>query len=181
MARLDTQVDTQGDPSSATTLLLRSATQAKDPDSRYRVRIEIDLGGRLASGNAEGYGTEAVELRLAAEATIAALREATGGILDLELVGIKRIQAFDSHAVLVTLNSGGDLRARLVGAAALLDTHIAEGAALAVLSALKNGPAGTGPATRPSARLRTRSGQAPTANGSGARPRNGSQVRRLRP
>lgn len=116
---------------------LRSATLTKEPDSGFHVRIEIDAGGHVGSAEAGGFGSEAVELRLAAEATIVALREATGGAVDLHLVGIKRVRAFDAHAALVSLSAQSDLGPRLVGAAPL-DGNVAEGAALAVLSALEN-------------------------------------------
>lgn len=124
---------------------LRSATLTTEPGSGFHVRIEIEAGGPVGSADAEGFGSEAVELRLAAEATIEALREATGGLVDLHLVGIKRVQAFDTRTVLVALSAQSNLGSRLVGAAPL-NGNVAEGAALAVLRALENP---TGPARRP--------------------------------
>lgn len=139
------QPDTRPDSAPMAPPALRFATHAKAPDSGFRVRIQVEVGGRLGSGEGEGCGTETVELRVAAEATLGALREATQGVVDLNLVGIKRIQAFDAHTILVALSSRSDFRPRLVGAA-LLDGNIAQGAALAILNALESR---SGPGRRP--------------------------------
>lgn len=116
---------------------LRSAMLAEEPDSGFHVRIEIEAGGPVGSAEARGCGSEAVELRLAAETAIAALRKATRGTIDLHLIGIKQVQAFDAHAVLVSLSTEKDLGSPVLGAAPL-NGNVAEGAALSILSALEN-------------------------------------------
>lgn len=138
--------------SSACAHRLRSATLTVEPSSGFRVRIEVEVGGRLGVAEVRGFGSEAVELRLAAEATLAALRKASEGRIELRLVGIKRLRAFDANAVLVSLAANGDDGSQLVGAVPL-DGNTAEGAALAVLGALGNHAASARPALEPALAL----------------------------
>ena len=117
---------------------LLSATLTVEPSSGFRVRIEVEVAGRLGAAEARGFGSEDIELRLAGEATIAALRRASEGRIDLHLVGIKRLRAFDAHAVLVSLATNAEENGGQLVGAVPLNGSTAEGAARAVLSALGN-------------------------------------------
>ena len=106
------------------------------PNGRYRARVvlEGDPGDRF-EGSADGLGSEAGELRCAAEAAADALRSAAEKKLDFELLGVKAVRAFDSTVVIVALSCHNDVPAvRLVGSCLTEDTpHRC--AAMAVLSA----------------------------------------------
>lgn len=121
----------------STTPRLRSAILAQKPDSGFQVLVEIEAGGPVGSAEARGCGSESVELRVAAETAIEALRKATGGTVNLHFVGIKQVQAFDARAVLVSVSTENNLEDRILGVAPL-NGNVAEGAALAILSALEN-------------------------------------------
>lgn len=106
------------------------------PNGRYRTRVvlEGDPGDHF-EGSAEGLGSEAGELRCAAEAAADALRSAVEKKLDFELLGVKAVRAFDSTVVIVALSCHNGVPAvRLVGSCLTEDTpHRC--AAMAVLSA----------------------------------------------
>ncbi len=106
------------------------------PNGRYRARVvlEGDPGERFV-GTAEGLGSEAAELRCAAEAAADALRGAVEEKLSFELLGVKAVRAFDSTVVIVALSCHNGIPAvRLVGSCLTQETpHRC--AALAVLSA----------------------------------------------
>ena len=70
------------------------------PNGRYRSRVvlEGDPGDRFV-GMAEGLGSQAGELRCAAEAATDALGGAVDGKLSFELLGVKAVRAFDSTVV----------------------------------------------------------------------------------
>lgn len=131
---------------------LRSATLTRQPGSGLHVRVELEHDGGLCAAEARGFGSDTVELRLAADATIEALREATEGRIDLRLRGIKRVQAFDAYAVLVSVRVDADRPGRLVGAAVPRNGNMVEAAAAAVLSALAH-RAGSAPRPTPGPRL----------------------------
>ena len=106
----------------------------RDRGSHVHVVVELELPNRTERGEAEGVGTETVELRLAAEATLEAIHAAIGRT-QFRLLGIKRIHAFDADVVLVVLREHeGDARQRFVGAVPVRDTLV-HGAAGAVLDA----------------------------------------------
>ncbi|MFQ5889061.1 MAG: hypothetical protein ACE5JR_03300 [Gemmatimonadota bacterium] len=104
----------------------------RERGSNLRIRVELERDGEAYSGDAAGVGLDTVELRLAVDATLAALRRAAPKAPAFRLVGIKRVHAFDADVVLVSLReeSGG----RLLGAVAV-EESLAEGAARAVLDA----------------------------------------------
>jgi len=115
-------------------LRLAAADVERDRGSRVRVEVELTLGDRSLRGELEGVGTETVELRLAAEATLDAIHEGLG--MDrFRLLGIKRLHAFDADVILVVLREGeGDATRRLVGAVPVRTTLV-RGAAAAILDA----------------------------------------------
>lgn len=115
-------------------LRLSSVEVERDRGSHAHVIVELELPDRTARGEADGVGTETVELRLAAVATLDAIHSAIGKIR-FRLLGIKRIHAFDADVILVVLQEHeGDARRRFVGAVPVRDTLV-HGAAGAVLDA----------------------------------------------
>jgi hypothetical protein len=111
-----------------------SAELIQEAGSRIRVRVELEHEGQSFAAEEAGIGLEPMQLRLAADATLAAIRMATDRYA-CSLIGVKRLHAFDADVVLVSLRSTDDRERRFIGAVAVRDT-LAEGAALAVLDAL---------------------------------------------
>jgi len=115
-------------------LRLESADVERERGSRVRVGVDLTLGDRSLRGEGEGVGTEMVELRLAALATLDAIHEALGHDR-FRLLGIKRLHAFDADVILVVLREGeGDGMRRLIGAVPVRSTLV-RGAAAAILDA----------------------------------------------
>lgn len=86
-------------------------------------------------GQSEGFGSQAGELRCAAQACVNALTDAVQSNMRFELFGVKTVRAFDSTVIIVSLaihkEGGGH---RVVGSY-LTDDDTARGAAIAVLNA----------------------------------------------
>ena len=112
-----------------------SAELAREPGSTIHVHVKIEQAGRAFYAKTEGVGLEAVELRLAAHATLAAVNEATGKASNLRLVGIKRLHAFDADVVLVSVRDENHGGYPLIGAVPVRG-GLVYAAALAVLSAV---------------------------------------------
>ena len=112
-----------------------SAKLARGADSTIRVQVKIKHASCVTCAEMEGVGLEAVELRLAAQATLAAVREATGNAANFSLVGIKRLHVFDADVVLVSLQDANHGGYPVVGAMPVRE-RLVEAAALAVLSAV---------------------------------------------
>lgn len=105
------------------------------PNGDCNVRVTLGWGGDdPVVGEARGHGSEAGELRCAAQACLNALTAVIRGTA-FELLGVKAVRAFDSSVVIVSLAvSGGEQGPRLVGSY-LADKDLPKGAALAVLNA----------------------------------------------
>ncbi len=115
-------------------LRISSVEVERDRGSHAHVVVELAVRDRIEKGEADGVGTETVELRLAAVATLDAVHAAIGETR-FRLLGIKRMHAFDADVILVVLQEHeGDSRQRFVGAVPVRDTLI-HGAAAAVLDA----------------------------------------------
>ncbi len=113
-----------------------SAKLARGADSTIRVQVKIKQDSRVTCAETEeGVGLEVVELRLAAQATLAAVSEATGNAVNFSLVGIKRLHVFDADVVLVSLQDANHGGCPLVGVTPVRE-RLVEAAALAVLSAV---------------------------------------------
>ena len=112
-----------------------SAKLARGADSTVRVQVKIKQASCDTCFEMEGVGLEAVELRLAAQATLAAVREATGNAASFSLVGIKRLHVFDADVVLVSLQDANHGGRPLVGVMPVRE-RLVEAAALAVLNAV---------------------------------------------
>jgi hypothetical protein len=104
-----------------------------EPGSQVRTSVELSFGDRSYVATSEGIGTETMEIRLAALATLEALIEVTGAQPFL-LVGIKLMHAFDADVILVALRDPAAEGSRYIGAVAVRTTHVAAAAA-AVLDA----------------------------------------------
>ena len=98
-------------------------------------------------GKASGQSSPVSDLRVAAEAGIAAIEKFTSGGLKLELLGVKALRAFDANIVIVSVEvKRGDGPARLLGitgepgparllGAACNEENLARAAVVAVLNA----------------------------------------------
>ena len=87
-------------------------------------------------GSAEELGSQAGELRCAAQAALGAIERAIAAEVNFELLGVKAVRAFDATVVIVSLTSRDQAAraSRLVGSY-ITDDLSARGAALAVLNA----------------------------------------------
>ena len=86
-------------------------------------------------GTAEELGSQAGELRCAAQAAVGAIERAVGVEAKFELLGVKAVRAFDATVVIVSLTSKQQEKAsRLVGSY-ITDDFSSRGAALAVMNA----------------------------------------------
>ena len=120
-----------------------SAESSRTPGSRFDVRITLalqdpgedsDESESRYVGEASGVGDVVLEPRLAVEATLTAIAEATGDPEYFRLLGIKVVHAFDTRVVLVCLRTSDDRSAQVVGAVPLSGT-MARTAATAALDA----------------------------------------------
>lgn len=93
----------------------QGAEVERAPGSEIRVRVRLETGDGIYVGKERGTGSGVVELRLAAEATLAALEEAVPGGPRLQLAGVKSVHAFDADAVLVSLRVDGPDGKSLLG------------------------------------------------------------------
>lgn len=96
--------------------------------------VELEWAGQTFAEEAEGESGSALELRLAALATVRTLEGILGGRMKFDLVGIKGLRAFDSDVVVALLTSPQASGGGLVGAALATD-NLYRSAALAVLNA----------------------------------------------
>jgi hypothetical protein len=107
-------------------------------EANGRCEAEVTLGfgtGERWVGTAEGLGSDAGEMRCAAEATLRAIEHSSANSVTFELLGVKAVRAFDTIVLIVSvaLRERGESR-RLVGSF-LADQDHTRGAALAILNA----------------------------------------------
>lgn len=121
--------------------LLRAVAD-RAPGSRIEVTVTLRIGRSNYEGASEGVGHEIIELRTAAEATMDALHEAIG-YAHFQLLGIKRLHAFDADVVLVALRDREDASQRYIGAVPVRATllHAAAGAVLDATNRIVTRPA----------------------------------------
>ncbi len=122
------------DAGSGGRVTLRDAELTRERGSRLRVRVALSRGDRLVEKELHGVGDEVIELRLAAEATIAALDQLINRPGYFDLVGIKHLHAFDSPVVLVCVRAGPGYAKKLIGCVPAPRT-LHQGVAMAVLHA----------------------------------------------
>jgi len=91
--------------------------------------------GRQFAAESEGVASQTGELRCSAVAAVQALMQAVEPRVELELLGIKAVRAFDATVVIVSMSARAESAvSRLVGSY-LTETDPPRGAALAVLNA----------------------------------------------
>ncbi len=118
---------------------LRFSEFALDRLANGRCRARVVLTWQEVNefvGESEGLGSQAGELRCAAEACVTALTKAMKGELKFELLGVKAVRAFDSSVVIVSMAVPDQNEThRLVGCFLTEEADPTRGAALAVLNA----------------------------------------------
>lgn len=94
---------------------LVSAELTRDQGSNAVIRVELERGGRYRSAERRAIGDEMVLLRSAALATLDALDDLLGQMGPFQLVGVKRILAFDAAVVLACVRAPSDPPGKLTG------------------------------------------------------------------
>jgi hypothetical protein len=94
---------------------LLAVERTEEHDIRVRIRVSLEWEGRPYNGEATGDPSEQIELRTAAFAALRAVSAIVGESLDVRLLGVKRLRAFDADLVTVSLLTGAPPH-RLVGA-----------------------------------------------------------------
>lgn len=102
---------------------------------RVTIKVGLQWDDAVHTGSAAGEGGSAIELKTTARATVDALERLTDQDLQLRIIGVKPIRAFDSDLMVASLIRAGVGHQRLVGAVVVSGGSL-EAAALAVLSAL---------------------------------------------
>lgn len=110
-----------------------SATVQTPRMGRAHAVVELEWAGRTVRGEVEGESGYALELRLAAMATLAALDQVMDGRVKFQMVGIKPFRAFDADVVVALVRSDVDGKS-LIGAALAADDPY-RAASVAVLNA----------------------------------------------
>jgi len=106
------------------------------PNGRCRARVGLTWKeSEQFTGESEGLGSQAGELRTAAEACVRALTDAVQGAMGFELLGVKAVRAFDATVVIVSMAVQGEGAGHRVVGSYLTENDAARGAALAVLNA----------------------------------------------
>ncbi len=108
----------------------------RNPQGGCTVEVELEwTDGVRVTGRATGQSSEVVDLRIAAEAALKAIAIFSEGALDLELIGVKHVRAFDANVVIVAIaNRKADGPQRLLGSA-LVESDPVHGSVIAVLGA----------------------------------------------
>lgn len=117
-------------------LKFREFTFQRLASGRCRARVVLSWAdGRQFTGESDGVASQAGELRCSAVAAVQALVQAVEPRVELELLGVKAVRAFDATVVIVSMSAHVQSAAsRLVGSY-LTETDPPRGAALAVLNA----------------------------------------------
>ena len=125
-----------GRPAVAERLRFQQFAFDRLPNGRCSARVLLSwTDGREFNGESEGVTSHAGELRCSAEAAVRALEDAVSPGVQLELLGVKAVRAFDATVVIVSLSVRSEGSAwRMVGSY-LTESDPPRGAALAVLNA----------------------------------------------
>jgi hypothetical protein len=118
---MDTTVDARS------RLRFDSLNHVRTPDGSGRVSVRLEWGGQMYEGTVSCLETQQGVLKAASQAALAATLASRSGNgsgaggnsgIDLEVVGVKAVRAFDGWVVVTRINgSKGDERYRLLGAA----------------------------------------------------------------
>lgn len=106
-----------------------------DDGGRVSITVTLEWDGQEYSGTATGERGPAIELKTTALAAIEALEKLSGQSLDLRIIGVKAIHAFDSDLMVASLFRSAGVQQRLVGTVVVAEDPLGA-AAVAVLSAL---------------------------------------------
>jgi hypothetical protein len=89
----------------------------RTPQGACNAEVELEwLDGMRVQGKATGTSSELGDLRCAAEAAIDAIEKFSEGALELELLGVKALRAFDANIVIVSVEvKRGEGPRRLLG------------------------------------------------------------------
>jgi len=122
-------------------------SHVRTPDGSGRVSVRLEWGGQLYEGTVSCLETQQSILKAASQAALRATLASRGrqsqapspgnGALELEVVGVKAVRAFDGWVVVTRVNGArGEERYRLLGAAPCEGEDDLPGAAVkAVLNA----------------------------------------------
>lgn len=102
---------------------------------RVSIVVSLEWEGETHTGQATGERGPAIELKTTAAAAVEALERLSGEALELRIIGVKAIHAFDSDLMVASLYRSAGTPQRLVGAVVVRDDPLAA-AAVAVMSAL---------------------------------------------
>ncbi|MFQ5679621.1 MAG: hypothetical protein ACE5HP_09195 [Gemmatimonadota bacterium] len=114
---------------------LLTAELTRGRGARVQVRVALELRDREHEEERHGVGDNTMILRLAAQATLAALHAVIGGPARFELVGVKRVHAFDEDVILTGVRLLDDPSRRLLGCVPVGRHGLAEGTARSLLNA----------------------------------------------
>lgn len=112
-----------------------SVERSVQPDQQVTFTVTLEWGGAEFSASATGEKGEALELRTAASAALAAVSALVPQDLDVRLAGIKHVRAFDAEMVVVSLFRREGQPRNLVGAV-VAGSDSPRAAVTAVLNAL---------------------------------------------
>jgi hypothetical protein len=118
-------------------LKLETVRFDRTPSGRCSAKVELRCeDGSMLLGMAEGHASAIGELRLAADATLRALKAILPDTIRLEILGVKPLRVFDANIVIVAVGTSGDGRApaKLLGSD-LADTDPIKATTKAVLNA----------------------------------------------
>ncbi len=93
-----------------------SIDRSLEPENRVRISLQLEYLGEIKEGTATGEAGEFIELRTAAIAAVNALEGLVGEPLQVKVVGVKQVRAFDTDLMVVSMHRAGNPTQRLVGA-----------------------------------------------------------------
>lgn len=112
------------------------AERTENPDRTVTVGVTLEWDGVLHTVEVTGEKGDQIELRTAAHAAMGAAEKVTDMEMNLRLVGVKHLRAFDGDLIVVSMVGGdGDGRRTMLGAV-LAGSDPYRATAIAVLMAL---------------------------------------------
>ena len=122
-------------PADAPRVRLIDVHVRRSPSGQCRVEVVLEApSGERVSAVREALSSEAADVRLGADATVAALNTVPESAMRFELAGTKTVRAFDQLVVLVLVGVSNAGPARLLGVATN-EGEICRAAAISVLNA----------------------------------------------
>jgi hypothetical protein len=115
---------------------LVSTARSTRPDQQVSYTVTLEWGGTETVGSATGEQGDAVELRTAATAALAAVAGLVPAPIGLRLAGVKQLRAFDAELVVVSIHRLDAQPGNLVGAVVVAGPGPDNGARAAVAAVL---------------------------------------------